>query len=99
MTQKDQALKAIDDSGVRAGQTWRHHKGGRYTVIAVGIEEATLIPQVIYAGGDGVVWVRRLVVFLESVEDTVPRFKLEEAERPRSWRPTDGFEQLPGASS
>jgi hypothetical protein len=74
MTDKDKALKAIDDSGVRAGQSWRHYKGGRYMVIAVGLEEATLIPLVIYAGHDGVVWARRLVVFLENVDASVPRF-------------------------
>jgi hypothetical protein len=96
MTEKDKALKAIDDSGVRAGQSWRHYKGGRYTVLAVGLEEPTMTPQVIYAGHDGVVWVRRLVVFLENIDAQVPRFVRGDEDEPRSaWRPTDGFEQRP----
>jgi hypothetical protein len=48
---------------VCAGQTWQHAKGSFYTIIATGIDEATLTPAVIYAGCDGVVWVRALEVF------------------------------------
>jgi hypothetical protein len=61
---KNEALAALDESGVRVGQTWQHAKGSFYTVIATGIDEATLTPAVIYAGCDGIVWVRALEVFL-----------------------------------
>lgn len=81
MSDKDKALKAIDDSGVRAGQVWQHYKGGHYMILAVGLEEAMLIPYVVYTGHDGVIWMRRLVVFLENVDATVPRFKLKEPDQ------------------
>ena len=81
MSTKDEALFALDASEVRAGQRWRHLKtGGMYTVIATGLDEATLEPVVIYAGGDGVVWVRSLRIFLEDV-DGRPRFILTADER------------------
>jgi hypothetical protein len=73
MTTKEAALAAIDDADVHAGQTWQHVKGRFYTVIATGIDEATLLPVVIYAGCDGVVWVRALTVFL-GTKDGRPRF-------------------------
>lgn len=61
---KDDALEAIDQSGVRPGQRWRHFKHGTvYQVMAVGIEETSLEPKVGYAGPDGVVWFRHLNVF------------------------------------
>lgn len=115
MTEKDQVLKAIDESGVRAGQSWRHFKGGRYTIVAMAIDEATLSPVVVYAGHDGVVWTRRLAFFLQNVvvdgDKEVPRFiKIDDdgaatkpfervVPEPTKWRPQDGFEQRPEASS
>ncbi len=104
MSTKDEALYLLDASEVRAGQTWKHTKtGNTYTVIATGIAEATLSPVVIYAGHDGVVWVRGLDVFLSNNDEGKPRFLLidEEPEAPTHefprvhWRPTDGFEALP----
>ncbi len=71
---KDQALAEIDRSPVRVGQRWRHYKGGEYDVVAVALLEATLDPVVVYAGHDGVVWVRTLYVFLEEVSSGVARF-------------------------
>jgi hypothetical protein len=68
---KNEALAALDASGVRAGQTWQHVKGSFYTVIATGIDEAIMAPVVIYAGCDGVVWVRALEVFLGRKGDSV----------------------------
>lgn len=78
MTLKDDALWLLDASEVRPGQTWLHAKGGRYTIIATGISEATMAPVVIYAGSDGVVWVRALTVFLGNNDEGKPRFVLIE---------------------
>jgi hypothetical protein len=105
MTTKDQALYALDACEVRAGQRWKHTKtGGVYTIIATGLAEATLSPVVIYAGADGVVWVRGLAVFLENNDEGKPRFIIVEDEechektvpfQRAGWRPTDGFEERP----
>lgn len=75
MMTKEAALAAIDVSDVRAGQTWQHFKGSFYTIIATGIDEASLTPVVIYAGCDGIVWVRALTVFL-GTKDSQARFSL-----------------------
>jgi len=100
---KEDALQTIDASEVCPGQSWLHGKTGRrYTVIATGIDEATLAPVVIYAGPDGIVWVRALSVFLGE-KDGQPRFmhvsQDDEAHtapfQRAGWRPTDGFEEHP----
>lgn len=82
MLTKDEALFRLDASEVRAGQKWKHTKtGNTYTIVATGIAEATLTPVVIYAGYDGVVWVRALDVFLANNDEGKARFLLvEEAE-------------------
>ncbi len=107
MSEKDKALWALDASEVRAGQTWRHAKtGNTYKVIATGIAEATLTPVVIYAGHDGVVWVRALSVFVGDNDEGKPRFFLLEDEpntapfeRAQPLRNADGQElRLVGAS-
>lgn len=75
MLNKEAALAAIDASDVRAGQTWVHSKTGHvYRVIAMGVAEATLSPVVVYAGRDGVVWVRGLEAFLGSNDEGQARF-------------------------
>ncbi len=101
MATKEEALYQLDASEVRAGQRWKHTKKGTiYTIIATGIAEATLSPVVVYAGADGVVWVRALTVFLDNNDEGKPRFTIVEDDetspfqRP-SWRPTDGFEERP----
>lgn len=79
---RENALKVIDASIVRAGQRWRHYKSGNvYQVIAIGIMEASLDPAVVYAGRDGVVWVRSLSIFTghaASGNALIPRFSLVE---------------------
>jgi len=78
---KDHVLAEIYASNVRAGQRWQHYKGGVYTVVAVGLYEATCDPCVVYAGNDGIVWVRSLFIWLETVSDDTPRFsRLDETE-------------------
>lgn len=65
MYDKAMALESIRTAPVKAGQVWRHARSGwKYFVMAVGLEEATLAPVVVYSGHDGVVWTRRLSVFL-----------------------------------
>lgn len=95
---KNAALRRIDEAPVRARQIWQHAaSGGRYTVVAVAIDEPTLEPVVVYVGHDGVVWVRALDVFLGE-KDGKPRFaRLDDDGKPYAgaWRPTDGFEQRP----
>lgn len=103
MSPKDAALFRLDASEVRAGQRWKHFKtDGIYTIVGTGIAEATLAPVVIYAGHDGVIWVRALDVFLGNNDEGKPRFIILEDDEPRTvpvaksgWRPTDGFEVRP----
>ena|SRR3972149_6161533 len=77
MSTKEQALWMLDASEVRAGQTWQHVKTGRrYMVIATGVDESTLAPVVVYAGPDGVVWVRALEVFVGNTDEGKARFLL-----------------------
>jgi hypothetical protein len=109
MTTKDEALYRLDACEVRVNQRWKHTKtGGVYTIVATGLAEATLSPVVIYAGHDGIVWVRALDVFIGNNDEGQQRFHLLEDEayvdrteqtlpfpRVTEWRPTDGFEQRP----
>lgn len=75
VSQKNRALAEIDASGIAARQQWRHWKGGLYTIVGTGIVEATMDAVVMYAGADGVVWVRTLYVFLEEVAPGKRRFE------------------------
>lgn len=59
---------------------YRHFKGNEYEVIGVARHSETLEEYVVYRAlyGDGGLWVRPLVMFLETVRvggETVPRFK------------------------
>jgi hypothetical protein len=63
----------------RAGQHYRHYKGGLYTVLAISLREYDLEPQVTYRSETyGTCWTRSLANFLEHVEPDCPRFALEE---------------------
>ena len=46
-----------------AGSTWRHRKGGVYTVVSAAIREEDLSPLVIYRNSEGVTWARPLSEF------------------------------------
>jgi len=76
MATKEEALAELDACPVRPGQSWKHANGHIYKIIGTGIAEATLSPVVIYAGGDGVIWVRGLEVFLGNNDEGKPRFEL-----------------------
>jgi hypothetical protein len=98
MTPKEQALWMLDASEVRAGQTWRHVKtGNRYTVIATGLDEATLAPVIVYSGHDGVVWVRTLEVFTGNTEEGKARFLLVTEETEPQTAPFVKAEKLESA--
>lgn len=78
MDEKDVAQKKIKASCVEPGQVFRHYKGGLYTVVAVGIDEATMKPMVAYCSNlRGDVWFRTLDNWQEPVEvetgPTIPR--------------------------
>lgn len=64
-TVKLAALKILAETPVRAGQVWRQvETGDRMFVMAVGLDEATYMPTVVFSGPDHVVWTRLLAVFL-----------------------------------
>lgn len=66
MYDKAISLENIRLSSVRAGQVWRRiQTGERFFVIAVGLNDTTFDPFVVYSGHDGLVWVRPLTAFLE----------------------------------
>ena len=61
-------------------ETYRHFRGGSYTVIAVATKEDTGEPLVVYRDNlDGVIWARALEEFTGTVSDAdgwaVPRFE------------------------
>ena len=63
------------------GSLYEHYKGLRYKILAVARHSETLEELVVYQAlyGEGGVWVRPLVMFLESITingQTQPRFKL-----------------------
>jgi hypothetical protein len=50
------------------GSRWRHYRGGTYTVATCALDEATLVPVVVYRSEErGTVWVRTLAVWRERV--------------------------------
>ena len=63
--------------------SYRHFKGGTYTLLAVGRSSETEELQAIYAADDGRLWVRPLAMFTERVpnptgDGMVDRFALVE---------------------
>ena len=79
MTPKERALAEIYASEVAAQQRWRHWKGDTYTVVSLGLLEATMDAMVICSDSVGVTWVWPLFVFLEEHSPGVRRFtKIEE---------------------
>lgn len=57
---------------------YEHYKGGVYEVVGVARHSETLEEMVVYRHGDGELWVRPLVMFLETMEvngQKVPRFR------------------------
>jgi len=74
---------------VRAGQLYRHFKGGRYRVVCVASDSESKAPFVVYQDVDNPtkVWVRSLEQFVDvHPEKKVKRFTLE-AESDASFGP------------
>jgi hypothetical protein len=56
---------------------FQHYKGGIYELVCEAIQEADLVPVIVYRAENGTVWVRPRSVFFESIEiegRTVQRF-------------------------
>lgn len=67
---KDAAQAALDRCSIKAGDIYRHYKGGLYSIVCTAIDEATLEPMVIYrSNSKGTTWARTLAVFT-SLADT-----------------------------
>lgn len=66
---------------IAVGSLYEHYKGLRYKIIAVARHSETLEELVVYQAlyGEGGIWVRPLVMFLENVVvngQSQPKFKL-----------------------
>jgi hypothetical protein len=64
---------------VKPGDKYYHYKtpDHHYTVLEIGLIEETLVPAVIYKNEEGIIWVRPLDSFLETVDiegKTINRF-------------------------
>lgn len=65
MASLDAALVGLLDAAPRPGEVWRHRKGGVYEVVCCAVVESSLDVAVVYAGADGVRWVRPLSEFMD----------------------------------
>lgn len=66
---KDAAQAALKNIKVKAGQRYRHFKGGEYEVVAVALHEDTLEQLVIYRNlTKGTIWTRTYENFVEEVD-------------------------------
>ncbi len=76
---KDDLQKEIATLPMKAGQLYRHYKGGSYEVVTLALKEDTLEFLVIYKSLDrgGTIWARTWSNWNEEVEvggRSVPRF-------------------------
>lgn len=53
---------------IPVGSFWKHHKGNIYKVIEIALNESDLAPMVIYSNEEGLVWVRKVDIFLEEIK-------------------------------
>lgn len=73
---KDAAQASVQGLPIKAGQLYRHFKGGEYEVLAVALKEDTLEPVVIYRSFlKGYIWARTLQNWNEEVETGGKRVK------------------------
>ena len=61
----DDELIAMVSTDPQPLTVWLHRKGGKYMVVGIAIEEATLRPIVCYTGGIGVMWLRPRDEFMD----------------------------------
>lgn len=79
MDAKDRAQQELRAAAPRAGDRYRHYKGGEYEVVACAIKEDTLEPLVIYKSfAKGTLWARTLADWNAEVDvggQSVKRFQ------------------------
>jgi len=69
MDNKEAAQKNLTNLPVKAGETYRHFKGGEYEIITIALKEDTLEPLVIYQSkAKDYVWARTYQNWSEEVE-------------------------------
>ena len=54
---------------MKLNQTFRHHKGGIYTLLHIAQSESDGSQQAVYRGTDGKIWVRPMCEFLEKFSE------------------------------
>ncbi len=69
----------LDMIGPPIGSKWRHHRGGRYVVVGLGLNSTTCEPEIVYTNEENHFrWVRTLKEWSEVVTnehgEEVPRF-------------------------
>ncbi len=71
---KRTAQASLDPAWPKAGEVWRHYKGGMYDIITIAVHESELVPLVVYRSqSHGTVWARPVGNWLEIVNGS-PRF-------------------------
>lgn len=71
------SFSALSNS-IIVGSIYEHYKGFRYKILAIACHTETLEKLVVYQAlyGEGDIWARPLIMFLENISPTQPRFKL-----------------------
>ncbi len=88
MSDKDVAQAGLATQPEKAGQIYRHYKGGLYTIVAMAIMEDTLEPMVVYQSNlKGTISIRTLTNWREWV--LLQSNGVGSHERPRFDRETD----------
>jgi len=67
--EKDNAVATLEQVDIKAGERWRHYKGGEYEIVTCAIMEDTLEPLVVYRSiARGGVWARTLSNWHDNVD-------------------------------
>lgn len=66
---KDTSQASLSNLPVKAGQRYRHFKGGEYEIVALAVQEDTLEPLVVYRSiSNGSIWARTYKNFTEVLD-------------------------------
>ena len=65
---------------MKLNQTFRHHKGGIYTLLHIAQSERDGSEQAVYRGEDGKIWVRPMSEFLEKFSEVKEQEKIFKTE-------------------
>ena len=75
---QDTAQANLQNLRIKVGQRYRHFKGGEYEIVAMALQEDTLLPVVVYRSlSKGLIWVRTVEDFMQVIDRDVytgPRF-------------------------